>query len=166
MRIELALLALTALPALAAAQSNPALGPCAGAGPLDSAAKAEIVAKPDRKPRRTDNGIEPVVENSRFRMMTPSDEDRNDGDTGPRKWVVVTAIIDTTGHVDPRTPTILQSSSIPLSHAVCDALPKMAFTPALLKGQKVPAEYKERFVFRQSVTDIGNNPTGNGGDRH
>jgi hypothetical protein len=166
MRILLVLAALVAMSASALAQ-NPAVGACAGADEtLDSATKASIAAKPDRKPRRQDNGIEPVAQDSHFHSLAVADEDRNIDTGTPTKWVVVTGVVDTTGHIDPRTAVIKQSSSVALSHAVCDAWVKMAFTPAMLHGQKVPAVYQERFVFQQSAVDINNNPNGNGGDRH
>lgn len=166
MRILLVLAALVAMSATAAAQ-NPAVGPCAGASDvLDSATKASLAAKPDRKPRRQDNGVVPVLENSHFQLLSAADQDRNTDYGAPAKWVVATGVVDTTGHIDPKTATIKQSSSVALSHAVCDAWLKMAFTPAMLHGQKVPALYQERFVFQQSVVDINNNPNGNGGDRH
>jgi hypothetical protein len=163
MRILITLVALVMMSATAAAQGNPAVGPCAGADPIDSAMKGDVVAKPDRKPRRQGDI---VVEDPHFRMLSATDQDANT-DT-PKKWVVATGIIDTTGFVDPKTANIVQSSSIPLSHAVCDAFVKVAFAPALLKGQKVRAPYKERFVFEAgaaSQKDL-DNLANHGGDRH
>jgi hypothetical protein len=170
MRILFMLLSLVAMSATAAAQKvNPAVGPCAGADDaLDSATKASLVAKPDHKPHRQDNGIMPVATDMHFRMLTQTDVDQNFESGAPRKWVIATGIVDTTGRIDPKTAVIKESSSVGLSHAVCDAWVKMAFAPATLHGQKVPAPYQERFIFEQSVTDINssnpNNPAG--GDRH
>lgn len=168
MRMLLVFVGLVAMSAQAAAQ-NAAVGPCAGAQEtLDSATKASVVAKPDRKPRRQDNGVRPIAQDTKFRMLTQMDMDQHVESGAPRKWVVATGVVDTTGHIDPKTAIIKQSSSVGLSHAVCDAWVKMAFAPAMLHGQKVPALYQERFVFEQSVTDINssdpNNPAG--GDRH
>jgi hypothetical protein len=163
MRILLTLAALVMMSATAAAQGNPAVGPCAGADPIDSAMKVNVVAKPDRKPRRQ-NDI--VVEDSHFHMLSMDNQDKNPD--GPTKWVVATGIVDTTGYVDPKTANITQSSNIELSHAVCDAFVKVAFSPALLKGQKVRAPYKERFVFEAgaaSQKDL-DNLANHGGDRH
>jgi hypothetical protein len=165
MRIFVILAVFVVMSATAAAQ-NAAVGACAGATDvLDSATKASLPAKLDKKPRRQDNGIEPVAQNSRFQILNSTDEDRNTQSGAPAKWVVATGVVDTTGHIDPKTATIKQSSSVLLSHAVCDAWVKMAFTPATLHGQKVPAMYQERFVFQQSVVDASQNPNGNGGDR-
>ena len=152
----------------AAAQGNAALGPCAGADVLDSATKASIVAKPDRKPRRQDNGIEPQVQDMKFHNLSQLDLDKETDAGGPRKWVVITGVVDTTGHIDPKTAIVTQSSSVGLTHAVCDAWLKMAFAPAMSHGQKVPAMYQERFIFEQGATDINSsNPLNpGGGDRH
>jgi hypothetical protein len=168
MRILFVLAALVAMSATAAAQNNAAVGPCAGAEPLDSATKASIPAKPDHKPRRQDNGIMPVATDMHFRMLTQTDMDQNFESGAPRKWVIVTGVVDTTGHIDPKTAAIKESSSVGLSHAVCDAWVKMAFAPATLHGQKVPGLYQERFIFEQSVTDINSSNPNNpgGGDRH
>ena len=167
MRIILTLALLVGMTATAAAQSKPELGPCAGADVLDSATKATIVAKPDRKPRRQDNGVEPQVQDAKFHTLSQYDLDKETESGGPRKWVVITGVVDTTGHIDPKTAIVTQSSSVALSHAVCDAWVKMAFSPATLHGQKVPAMYQERFIFEQSVADLNNsnplNPAG--GDR-
>lgn len=164
MRTLLFFAVLVAMSATAAAQ-NPAVGACAGASDvLDSATKAGIAAKPDRKPRRVDNGVVPIVQNSHFQMLTSADDDRNLEAAGPEKWVVVTGVVDTTGHIDPTTAVVKQSSSVALTHAVCDAWVKMAFTPAEWHGQKVRAVYQERFVFRQSVATFDEGT--NGGDRH
>jgi len=151
----------------AAAQGKPELGPCAGADVLDSATKASIVAKPDRKPRRQDNGVMPMVQDMKFHALTQVDLDK-ETEGGPRKWVVITGVVDTTGHIDPKTAIVTQSSSVGLTHAVCDAWVKMAFAPATYHGQKVPAMYQERFIFEQGATDINSsNPLNpGGGDRH
>jgi hypothetical protein len=168
MRILVTLALLVAMSATAAAQGNPALGPCAGADALDSATKASIVAKPDRKPRRQDNGVVPQVQDAHFHTLSQVDLDRETESGGQRKWVMISGVVDTTGHIDPKTAIVTQSSSIALSHAVCDAWVKMAFSPAVWHGQKVPAMYQERFIFEQSATDLNNsnplNPAG--GDRH
>jgi len=167
MRILFSLTLLVVTTATAAAQGNPALGPCAGADVLDSATKASVVAKPDRKPRRQDNGVEPVVQDMKFHQLSQQDMDK-ESESGPRKWVMITGVVDTTGHIDPKTAIVTQSSSVGLSHAVCDAWVKMAFAPAMYHGQKVPAMYQERFIFEQGVADINSsnplNPAG--GDRH
>jgi hypothetical protein len=163
MRLLLALAALVTMSATAAAQGNPAVGPCAGADPIDSAMKSDVVAKPDRKPRRQN---EIAVEDPHFHMLSIDDQDKDTGT--PRKWVVATGIVDTTGYVDPKTANITQSSSIELSHAVCDAFVKVAFSPAMQKGHKVRAPYKERFVFEAgaaSQKDL-DNLANHGGDRH
>jgi hypothetical protein len=152
----------------AAAQGKPELGPCAGADVLDSATKASIVAKPDRKPRREDNGVMPMVQDMKFHTLTQLDLDKETEGGGPRKWVVITGVVDTTGHIEPKTAIVTQSSSVGLTHAVCDAWVKMAFSPAMYHGQKVPAMYQERFIFEQGATDINSsNPLNpGGGDRH
>jgi hypothetical protein len=162
MRILLALALLVVATATAAAQGNPAVGPCAGAADLDSATKATIAAKPDRKPRRQDDI---VVQDRHFQMLSSADDDRNL--EGPKKWVVASGVVDTTGRLDPKTATIVQSSSISLSHAVCDAIVKVAFSPALLHGEKVRAMYQERFIFRSGVTNVDiDQAINHGGDRH
>lgn len=168
MRTLLFFAAIVVMSATAAAQ-NAAVGPCAGADEsLDSATKASIPSKLDRKPRRQDNGVAPMAQDLRFHMLSGSDLDQNFQSGAPRKWVVATGVVDTTGHIDPKTAMIKQSSSVGLSHAVCDAWVKMAFAPAMYHGQKVPAMYEERFIFEQSVTDINSNNPNNpaGGDRH
>ena len=151
--------------ATAAAQSNPAVGsPCAGADPIDSAMKGNVVAKPDRKPRR-EGAI--VVQDSHFHMMSVDQQEQDKNTDGPKKWVVATGIIDTTGFVDPKTANITQSSDIALSHAVCEAFVKVAFSPAVEKGQKVRAPYKERFIFEAGAAtqhDL-DNLANHGGDR-
>jgi hypothetical protein len=160
MRILISVAALVLVSVNAAAQSNPAVGPCAGADPIDSAMKGDVVAKPDRKPRRQGDI---VVQDSHFRMLSTDDQTE-----GPKKWVVATGIVDTTGYIDPKTANITQSSSIALSHAICEAFVKVAFSPALEKGQKVRAPYKERFVFEAgavSQSDL-DNINNHGGDRH
>jgi hypothetical protein len=169
MRNFLVITGLIATAATAGAQGNPALGPCAGADVLDSATKASIVAKPDRKPRRQDNGVYPNVQDMKFHMLTQFDLDKESEAGGPRKWVTITGVVDTAGHIDPKTAIITQSSSIPLSHAVCDAWVKMAFSPGIYHGQKVPAMYQERFVFEAgaaSQADLDRLANPNGGDRH
>jgi hypothetical protein len=168
MRILFSLALLVVTTATAAAQGNAALGPCAGADVLDSATKASIVAKPDRKPRRQDNGVQPVVQDLKFHQLSQLDLDKEAEGGGPRKWVMITGVVDTTGHIDPKTAIVTQSSSVGLTHAVCDAWVKMAFAPAMYHGAKVPAMYQERFVFEQGVADIDNhNPLNPGnGDRH
>jgi hypothetical protein len=162
MRILLTLAALVMMSATAAAQGNPAVGPCAGADPIDSAMKGNVVAKPDRKPRRQGDI---VVEDPHFRMLSVDEQDKSP--EGATKWVVATGIVDTTGYVDPKTANITQSSSISLSHAVCDAFVKVAFSPAISKGQKVRAPYKERFIFEAgTVTQKDLDKLANhGGDR-
>jgi len=167
MRIIVFVLVLLLASQTAAAQGNPALGPCAGADVLDSATKASIVAKPDRKPRRQDNGIQPQVQDLKYHSLSQLDLDK-ETEGGPRKWVMITGVVDTTGHIDPKTAIVTQSSSVGLTHAVCDAWVKMAFSPAMYHGQKVPAMYQERFIFEQGVADINNsNPLSpGGGDRH
>jgi hypothetical protein len=152
----------------AAAQGNPALGPCAGADVLDSATKASLVAKPDRKPRRQDNGVTPQVQDMKFHTLSQLDLDKETNAGGQRKWVMITGVVDTTGHIDPKTAIVTQSSSVGLTHAVCDAWVKMAFSPAVYHGQKVPAMYQERFIFEQGATDINSGDPNNpgGGDRH
>lgn len=159
----MALAALVSLSATASAQGNPAVGPCAGADPIDSAMKGNVVAKPDRKPRRQGDI---VVEDSHFHMLSIDEQDKNT--EGPKKWVVATGIVNTTGYVDPKTANITQSSSVALSHAVCDAFVKVAFTPAVEKGQKVRAPYKERFVFEAGAATQNDldNLANHGGDRH
>jgi hypothetical protein len=168
MRNFLVITGLIATAAAARAQGNPALGPCAGADVLDSATKASIVAKPDRKPRRQDNGVYPMVQDMKFHMLTQYDLDK-ESEGGQRKWVMITGVVDTTGRIDPKTAIITQSSSIGLSHAVCDAWVKMAFSPAVYHGLKVPAMYQERFIFEagaasQADLDRLANPVG--GERH
>jgi hypothetical protein len=168
MRNFLVIMGLIATASAARAQGNPALGPCAGADVLDSATKASIVAKPDRKPRRQDNGVTPQVQDAHFHTLSQMDLDKETASGGQRKWVMISGVVDTTGHIDPKTAIVTQSSSIALSHAVCDAWVKMAFAPAVWHGQKVPAMYQERFIFEQGVADLNNsnplNPAG--GDRH
>jgi hypothetical protein len=168
MRICVALALLVVMSATAAAQGNPALGPCAGADVLDSATKASITAKPDRKPRRQENGVYPMVQDMSFHMLSQYDLDK-EIEGGQRKWVMITGVVDTTGRIDPKTAIITQSSSIGLSHAVCDAWVKMAFSPAVNHGQKVPAMYQERFVFEvgaASQADLNRLANPGGGDRH
>lgn len=163
MRILITLAAWVVMSATAAAQHNPAVGPCAGADPIDSAMKGDVVAKPDRKPRRQGDI---TVQDSHFHLLSIEDQDKDTGT--PRKWIMATGIVDTTGYVDPRTANITQSSSVELSHAVCEAFVKVAFSPAVMKGQKVRAPYKERFVFEAGAPtqkDL-DNLANHGGDRH
>jgi hypothetical protein len=143
-------------PALVAAQD--AKGPCPGAVGPDSALQG-FTAKPDRKPRRKQDGIVPQVQDATFTVSTPEDEDRNVSNGSMAKIVILVGVVDTTGKLMPTSLAITQSPSGALTQAVCAAALQMAFVPAEKAGQKVPGEYKERFAFYRSHVD-NNAPRG------
>jgi hypothetical protein len=156
LRREACAFVLALAPAIAFAQD--AKGPCPGAVGPNSALDGNV-SKPDRKPRRKEDGIVPIVQTGQFVMSTPMDEDRNVADGSIPRIVVLIAVVDTTGKIIPTSAEISESPSPGLSQAVCQAALQMQFVPALLHGQKVAAIYKERFAFHQAHMDI-NAPRG------
>ena len=156
LRREACAFVLALAPAIAFAQD--AKGPCPGAVGPNSALDGDV-SKPDRKPRRKEDGIVPIVQTGQFVMSTPMDEDRNVADGSIPRIVVLIAVVDTTGKIIPTSAEISESPSPGLSQGVCQASLQMQFVPALLHGQKVAAIYKERFAFHQAHMDI-NAPRG------
>jgi len=143
-------------PALVGAQD--AKGPCPGAVGPDSGLQG-FVSKPDRKPRRKQDGIVPQIQDGTFTISTPEDEDRNISNGSMAKIVILVGVVDTTGKLMPTSLAITQSPSASLTQAVCAAALQMVFVPAEKAGQLVAAEYKERFAFYRSHVD-NNAPRG------
>jgi hypothetical protein len=117
-------------------------GRCEGNGP-DSAALANVVLKPDSKPRRIDMDL--TIGQGAFRLATSDDQFKNYG--GHMRRVGVRALIDTAGHVIPGSGEITSSSSGQLSNAVCDAMAAMRFRPAKKSGSVVVAQYADNLEF-------------------
>ena len=69
---------------------------------------------------------------------------RNQGIDG---CVLATFIVDTTGRADRGTLRILKYSHREFVRAVWDALPRMRFVPAELRGHKVPQKVSQPFNF-------------------
>jgi hypothetical protein len=149
------LMVLAFAPALARAQD--ARGPCPGSVGLDSVLQG-YVTKPDRKPHRQADGVEPVLDDGGGYMLATA---RNAGPTvtngGASKFVRFVGVVDTTGRLDSTSVTIMESPSPVLSAAVCAAAREMRFDPAMRGGRKVPALYKDWFSFlvRYDITRMG-----------
>ena len=143
-------------PALLCAQN--AKGPCPGSVGLDPVVLQGTVEKPDRKPRRKHDDVVPHVQGSNFSTVAPDDEDRNFQHTSIPKIVNLVGVVDTTGKLEPASLMITDSPSPALSAAVCEAAVQMAFIPAEDHGQKVRAQYKERFTFYNSHHDTSTDP--------
>jgi hypothetical protein len=134
-------------PAIARAQD--AKGPCPGSVGLDSALQG-YVAKPDHKPHRQADGVEPTVDDGSFVLLTAGNEGHDMLNGGANKIVRLVGVIDTTGKFDSTSVTITESPYAVLSDAVCTAARQMRFDPATMKdGRKVPVVYKDWFTFRQ-----------------
>jgi hypothetical protein len=138
---------LACIPALAAGQDT--RGPCPGSVGLDSVLQG-YVTKPDHKPRRQDDGVEPTVDDGSFVLVTG----RNDNgaamaNANGTKVVRLVAVVDTTGRLDTTSVAITDSPNAVLTQAVCTAALQMRFDPATLRGRKVAALYKDWFTFRE-----------------
>ena len=115
-------------PAVLSAQD--AKGPCPGSVGPDSGLQG-FVAKPDRKPRRKQDGIVPTIQDGTFTVSTPMDEDRNIANGSVPKIVILVGVVDTTGKLEPASLAITQSPSQQLTDAVCaSAVPRPAATTA------------------------------------
>jgi TonB family protein len=61
--------------------------------------------------------------------------------------VKLSFVVDTTGHVDITSVNKVGATDGAFFRAVMDALPRMAFSPARLRGQKVRARVNQTFTF-------------------
>ena len=61
--------------------------------------------------------------------------------------VLAQFVVDTTGHADPSTFEVVQSSDKSFSEAVKDVLPRMRFFPAEVGGRKVKQLVEQSFLF-------------------
>jgi len=121
------------------------LGRCPDKPAPDSATLGDVVAKPDKKPRRLPGDMQITAGQGAFRLETPDDQFHN-MEGHPRR-VGVTAVIDTSGRVVPGTVTITSSSSGELSMAVCHAFGDQRFRPGQKGGTTVLAQYAETLEF-------------------
>jgi hypothetical protein len=149
MRKILCLLAVA--PALLQAQSNK--GACPGAVGPDSALQG-YVSKPDKKPRRRQDGVVPILQDPTYTTSQPQQEGRDFGVGNATKIVILTGVVDTTGKLIPTSLAVTQSPNDDFMNAVCAAGPQMAFDPAVKGGQKVAAIYTERFIFYRNHMGI------------
>jgi hypothetical protein len=139
------------VPAVLGAQAGKS--PCPGAVGLDSALQG-YVSKPDRKPRRRQDGIVPILKDPTYSTAVPQQEGRDFGVGNMTKIVVLVGVVDTTGKLIPTSLAVTQSPNADFTDAVCAAGPQMAFDPALRGGQKVAAVYTERFIFYRNHMGI------------
>jgi hypothetical protein len=138
---------LACAPALAAGQDTKGL--CPGSVGLDSVLQG-YVSKPDHKPHRQDDGVEPTVDDGSFVLVTG----RNDNgaaiaNAGGSKVVRLVGVVDTTGRLDSTSVTVPDAPNALLMQAVCTAALQMRFDPATRGGRKVAALYKDWFTFRE-----------------
>jgi hypothetical protein len=133
-------------PAIARAQDGK--GPCPGSVGLDSALQG-YVTKPDRKPHRQADGVEPVVDDGSFVLVTAQNEGHYVVNGGATRIVRLVGVVDTTGRLDSTSVAIAESPNAVLSNAVCTAALQMRFDPATKDGRKVPVVYKDWFTFRE-----------------
>ncbi|MEP6691801.1 MAG: energy transducer TonB [Gemmatimonadaceae bacterium] len=68
--------------------------------------------------------------------------------TGMQGEVYTEFVVDTTGHVDPKTLRIIRSPSFHFTDAVKDVIGDLRFKPAEVGGVKVPARVEFPFTFR------------------
>jgi hypothetical protein len=108
------------------------------------------VTKPDHKPQRLADDVEPDVEQTYYQRVTASNEMQHLANGGSTKTVSVQGVVDTLGRMDSSSVTITESPSPALSQAVCTAALQMKFEPATLGGKKVPAIYKTWYQFRET----------------
>jgi hypothetical protein len=140
------LVAFAFAPVIARAQK--ASGPCPGSVGLDSVLQG-YVTKPDHKPRRQSDGVEPVVDDGSFVLVTPQNEGHYMVNGGANMIVRLVGVVDTTGRLDSTSVAIAESPNAVLSNAVCTAALQMRFDPATKGGKKVPVVYKDWFTFRE-----------------
>lgn len=57
-------------------------------------------------------------------------------------------VVDTTGHADPESFRVLDSTDSAFTSAVRTALPRMKYRPAMLRGKVVPQLVEQSFAFR------------------
>jgi outer membrane biosynthesis protein TonB len=63
---------------------------------------------------------------------------------------LVRFIVDSTGHVDPESILVLESTNVAFTQAVKDVLPKMKYSPAKMGSRAVAQMVEQRFGFRIS----------------
>jgi hypothetical protein len=139
--------ALLLAPAMLAAQD--AKGPCPNSIGLNAQLQG-FVLKPDHKPRRLEDGVEPDIEQTYYQLVTPANEMHEVANGGATKTVSFQGVVDTLGIIDTSSVTITESPTLALSRAVCAAALQMKFEPATLGGKKVPAVYKGWYNFRET----------------
>ena len=75
------------------------------------------------------------------------------GPSGVHGRVVVRAVVDETGRLEPETITVVSSSSAGFERSVRDVLPMLRFRPAASSGQDVVARVELRFDIRAEGLD-------------
>lgn len=75
------------------------------------------------------------------------------GPSGVHGRVVVRAVVDETGRLEPETITLVSSSSAGFERSVRDVLPMLRFRPAAIGGQDVVARVELRFDIRAEGLD-------------
>lgn len=75
------------------------------------------------------------------------------GPSGVHGRVVVRAVVDETGRLEPETITVVSSSSAGFERSVRDVLPMLRFRPAASGGQDVVARVELRFDIRAEGLD-------------
>ena len=75
------------------------------------------------------------------------------GPSGVHGRVVVRAVVDETGRLEPETITMVSSSSAGFERSVRDVLPMLRFRPAAIGGQDVVARVELRFDIRAEGLD-------------
>ena len=75
------------------------------------------------------------------------------GPSGVHGRVVVRAVVDETGRLEPETVTVESSSSSGFEQSVRDVLPMLRFRPAAVGGQDVVARVELRFDIRAEGLD-------------
>jgi hypothetical protein len=135
------------VPAMLAAQN--AKGPCPNSVGLNAELQGYVM-KPDHKPQRLADDVEPNVEQTYYQMVTPANEMHQMANGGATKTVSFEGVVDTLGRMDSTSVTITESPNGTLSLSVCAAAVQMKFEPATLGGKKVPAIYKSYYHFRET----------------
>lgn len=136
-----------AVPVLLAAQN--AKGPCPNSVGLNAELQGYVM-KPDHKPQRMADDVEPDVEQTHYQIVTPANEMHAVANGGATKTVTFEGVVDTLGRIDSTSVTITESPNGTLSLSVCAAALQMKFEPATLGGKKVPAVYKGYYHFRET----------------
>ncbi len=75
------------------------------------------------------------------------------GPSGVHGRVVVRAVVDETGRLEPETITVVSSSAAGFERSVRDVLPMLRFRPAAIGGQDVVARVELRFDIRAEGLD-------------